>query len=63
MISFPCQLDVSLTVSDPTTELSPATIFATVYVLRSHTSPDQCRIMTVKSCLKIRVAMKSAVIK
>ena len=65
VISFPCQQDVSnsLAVWDPTTELSPATIFATVYVLRSHTSRDQCRIMTVKSCLKIRVAMKSVVIK
>ena len=38
VISFPCQPDFSLTVSDPTTELSPATILATVYVLRSHTS-------------------------
>ena len=28
---------VSLAVSDPTAELSPAVIFATVYILRSHT--------------------------
>ena len=38
VISFPCQPDVFLTVSDPTAELSSAIIFATVYVLRSHTS-------------------------
>ena len=40
VISFPCQPDVFLTVSDPTAELSSAIIFATVYVLRSHTSCD-----------------------
>ena len=37
-IGCPCQPDVSLAVSDPTTELSPAVIFATVYALRSHTA-------------------------
>ena len=38
VLSFPCQPDFSLTVSDPTAELS--IIFATVYKLRSDTSRD-----------------------
>ena len=39
-INFPCQPDVSLTVSDRSAELSPATIFANVYVLWRHASRD-----------------------